>query len=360
MTQATAIARRIPALPGMQVKTWLESQVHPSLADRPALIEGHVLFIGARLLASMVGLALLPVFLAFGGQLVLSVLAMVVSMLIMLAAAVVLSWTGRSALALGLSQIGVGVQVIGLSLAGADVLLALPWFLLMPAEAWIMREKAAIRASLALALPLAAGALIARAAGFSSVSLSAQTICLIGLMLSLPGPGLAFAAHLRRVSPNGRTGQPLSATDCLARLGDVILSIDLGRDASAIDHVAMGDLSWSGQGLFQRMHLADRPAYLKAISDAARRQGPEQGEPIALSIRLIFSTQEAGYSLCDLRVMRGNGHHKDRLFLVIRHGFMLESPEPAHNLIALPERNAPSVAIASPALHLAEKVRSCV
>lgn len=360
MTQATAIAHKFPALPGIQMKTWLESQVHPSLADRPTLIEGHVLFIGARLLASMVGLALFPAFLAFGGQLGLSVLAMVVSMLIMLAAAALLSWTGRSILALGLSQIGVGVQIIGLALAGADVLLALPWFLLIPAEAWIMREKAAIRTTLILALPLAASALMARAIGFSSPSLTEQTVCLIGLLLSMLSPALAFAAHLRRTSSNERAVRPLSASECLAGLGDAILSIDLTRDVSAIDHVAMGDPNWHGHGLFQRLHIADRPAYLKAISDAARGQGLAQGEPITLSIRLIFSTQEAGYSLCDLRLIRGNGAQKDRLFLVIRRGFTLESPEPAHNLIMLPERDRSQATSPLPALHSEEKVRSCV
>lgn len=263
------------------IRDCLDALLHPSA--RYALTRArHRAFMAPRLLGSLAAFAAFPVYLAMRG----APTAIEVAAFAWLIAPILLSWflsrTGRydgahflSSLALaGLvmmvaattggieSFAAVGLVVVpleaalsasrrvvafasALALSCAALLIALGHFDLLP----VVEPNAALH-SLLMAVGIAAATLYAVGLAFGSESLARTSVALLSVeedryrLLALN-----MSDVISRHSRNG-------AVQFISPAAETMLGASVMRLA--------------GHGLFDRVHVADRPAYLTALSDAAR------------------------------------------------------------------------------------------
>ncbi|MBR1151217.1 PAS domain-containing sensor histidine kinase [Bradyrhizobium sp. JYMT SZCCT0428] len=264
------------------IRDCLDALLHPSARYDALTRARHRAFMAPRLLGSLAAFAAFPVYLAMRG----APTAIEVAAFAWLIAPILLSWflsrTGRydgahilSSLALaGLvmmvaattggieSFAAVGLVVVpleaalsasrrvvafasALALSCAALLIALGHFDLLP----VMEPNAALR-SLLMAVGIAAATLYAVGLAFGSESLARTSVALLSVeedryrLLALN-----MSDVISRHSRNG-------AVQFISPAAETMLGASVTRLA--------------GHGLFDRVHVADRPAYLTALSDAAR------------------------------------------------------------------------------------------
>ncbi|MCG6203204.1 PAS domain-containing sensor histidine kinase [Rhodopseudomonas sp. HC1] len=260
----------------------LDALLHPSARFDALASARHRAFIAPRLLGSLAALAAFPVYLVLrGAPSALEALAFV-----WLIAPILLSWflsrTGRYESAHVLSSLSLAslVMVIAALTGGIESFAAI-WLVLVPLEAALSASRRVVGFATALAL------------GCATVLIAAGHFGL------LPAPAVADVSHgvVMAISVAAATlyaaGLAFGA-ESLARTSDTLLSVEeeryrlLARHMSDVisRHARSGDVQFIspavealigqpaqrllGHGLFDRVHVADRPAYLKALSDAAR------------------------------------------------------------------------------------------
>ncbi|MBR1226264.1 MULTISPECIES: PAS domain-containing sensor histidine kinase [unclassified Bradyrhizobium] len=264
------------------IRDCLDALLHPSARYDALTRARHRAFMAPRLLGSLAAFAAFPVYLAMRG----APTAIEVAAFAWLIAPILLSWflsrTGRydgahilSSLALaGLvmmvaattggieSFAAVGLVVVpleaalsasrrvvafasALALSCAALLIALGHFDLLP----VVEPNAALR-SVLMAVGIAAATLYAVGLAFGSESLARTSVALLSVeedryrLLALN-----MSDVISRHSRNG-------AVQFISPAAETMLGASVTRLA--------------GHGLFDRVHVADRPAYLTALSDAAR------------------------------------------------------------------------------------------
>ena len=250
--------------------------VHPSVAAVPMEQERHRSFIATKLANTFAALAIAPFYLAFHGAPDATGAAIFGLALLPLAAAMIASRTGHLAiahavalggllavaltLALG-TRVGVGAAFAGLVVAGV--------------EATLSGETVVVRGALPATALASAALLLATSRGWTMPDSEAGEAALAGaLTLIYTGPLLHRATSLTRLTLRQLRHQALRARAIDETLGDVVVWLDAsGRvdDASAACAAVLGApaLALAGRGLFDRVHVADRPAFLKAIDEAA-------------------------------------------------------------------------------------------
>lgn len=239
-----------------------------------------------RLLGSLVALAAFPVYLAMRG----APSAIEVTAFAWLIAPILLSWflsrTGRYEGAHVLSALALAglVMMVAVSTGGIESFAAV-WLIVVPLEAALSASRRVV--VFASALALSCGALLIALGHFDLLAVAQPNAALRGI---LAGAGVASAALYA-------AGLALSA-ESLARTSVSLLNLEedryrlLARNMSDVisRHSRNGAVEFispaadamlgtpaarlTGHGLFDRVHVADRPAYLTALSDAAR--GSEQ------------------------------------------------------------------------------------
>jgi len=255
---------------------WLDSLTHNRGADDALYIEKQKLFILLRLAAAAGIMALVPVYLLVYGLPTGQHLALFFLALTPLVSIVVLQRTGDLPLAQNVSICGWSTLAIGVGLSGQGF---------EPVAAMLL-TVALIEAALTLET-IVVGAVAC--AGFVLVAIYAglplfggeSPFALRGDVALAGGPLLCYAALLAsgailveqsRAHADRRNARDLRLLT--AALGDIVAHFDRSGATSSIvgdTHRAYGletrDLL--GRGLFQRVHVADRPAFLKLLADAA-------------------------------------------------------------------------------------------
>ncbi|MCT8971244.1 sensor histidine kinase [Microbaculum marinisediminis] len=257
------------------------SMVHESARHDPIRAAIHASFIATRLIGGMAAAVVLPVYLALWGAPDLVAVACFAWLTAPLAVALYLSRTGRLATAHLMSASTLsGLVVFASAWTGGPTSLFLPWLIAVPAEAVLSGSARTVVAATAIAaaallalVGLDAAALLPAALAFP---VPAWSFALLGALPALLYAGLlaarggamarAFAEHQRAGGDQLRTIVD-AAGDVLLTLrrnGNVTYSSDaalalLGTDGAGLD----------GDGLFARVHVADRPNYLTALDDAA-------------------------------------------------------------------------------------------
>jgi cell cycle sensor histidine kinase DivJ len=239
-----------------------------------------------RLLGSLVALAAFPVYLAMRG----APTAIEVAAFAWLIAPILLSWflsrTGRYEGAHLLSALALAglVMMVAATTGGIESFAAV-WLIVVPLESALSASRRVVAFASALALSCAA-ALIALG-HFHLLPAIEPDATVHGVLM---GAGVAsatlYAAGLAVSAESlARTSVALLSLEedryrLLARnMSDVISRHDRNGAVEFISPVAEAMLGTpcarlTGHGLFDRVHVADRPAYLTALSDAAR--GSEQ------------------------------------------------------------------------------------
>jgi cell cycle sensor histidine kinase DivJ len=270
------------------LRTFLDGLVHPAAQQDALTAARHRAFIAPRLIGSCAALALLPLYLALRGMPSPLEAGVAVWLVTPLLLACFLSRTGRYEAAHILSALTLSALIAVLAWqTGGIASSAAIWLVLVPLEAALSTSRRAVALSALFAL---AGAVLLLLAGGRSAPLDiaqAGPLAALAVMAAaLYGAGIALAMQSLL-----RKGQWLfhaeedryrllarNMTDVITRHGRNGAVLFASPAAETLFGIAPDKLT--GHGLFDRVHVADRPAYLTALADAAR------GEERAVEFRI--------------------------------------------------------------------------
>ena len=286
------------------IRDCLDALLHPSARYDVLARARHRAFIAPRLLGSLTAFAAFPVYLAMHG----APPALGVAAFAWLIAPILLSWflsrTGRYEGACVLSSLAFAGLIMTLaSVTGGIGSFAAIWLVVVPMEAAISASRRVVAFASALTLSCVSLLIVL---GHSQLlpatdvtpELHAILTALGVASATLYAAGVAFGAELL-----ARTSASLLYVEeeryrLLAHnMSDVISRHHRNGAVRFISPAAEALLGMPasrllGYGLFDRVHVADRPAYLTALSDAARG-----GEAQSVEFRLrreVIRGREAG------------------------------------------------------------------
>jgi cell cycle sensor histidine kinase DivJ len=264
------------------IRDCLDALLHPSARYDALTRARHRAFMAPRLVGSLAAFAVFPVYLAMRG----APGALEVSALAWLIAPILLSWflsrTGRYEGAHVLSSIALAglVMAVAITTGGIESFAAI-WLVVIPIESALSASRRVV--GFASALALCCAAILIGSGHFGllpppEINPALRSLCVafgVG-SATLYAAGLAFGAESL-----ARTGVALLTVEedryrLLARnMSDVISRHRRNGAVEFISPAAEIMLGTPaalliGHGLFDRVHVADRPAYLTALSDAAR------------------------------------------------------------------------------------------
>ncbi|MGB7121718.1 MAG: PAS domain-containing sensor histidine kinase [Bradyrhizobium sp.] len=264
------------------IRDCLDALLHPSARHDVLVRARHRAFIAPRLLGSLTALAAFPVYLAMHG----APTALGVAAFAWLIAPILLSWflsrTGRYEGACFLSSLAFSGLIMTLaSSTGGIGSFAAIWLVVVPVEAALSASRRVV--AFASALALICVSLLIVLGHFDLLPVAdvgsgmRAILTAFGVAAAtLYAAGLAFGAELL-----ARTSASLLYVEedryrLLAHnMSDVISRHHRNGAVRFISPAAETMLGAPasrllGYGLFDRVHVADRPAYLTALSDAAR------------------------------------------------------------------------------------------
>jgi cell cycle sensor histidine kinase DivJ len=263
------------------VWSYVDALVHPAAQQDALTAARHRAFITPRLLGSLAALASFPVYVVIRGV----PTALEVGVFAWLAAPILivyyLSHTGRYERAHLLSALALTAlaALVALCTGGIGSFAAV-WLAVVPVEAALSASRRIVALATALALTAAGLLLLLGAGGYLPHAVTSpdqqSTLAALGIVsATLYAAGLALGAELLV-----RTGASLlhaeedrhrllahSMTDVVIRHGRNGSVLSAPQAAESIVGVQASELL--GNGLFDRVHVADRPAYLAALADAA-------------------------------------------------------------------------------------------
>ncbi|KMO12288.1 sensor histidine kinase [Methylobacterium indicum] len=275
----------------------LTGLVHESTAGDPAERARHERFLISRLATGAVLMAMLPPYLLWRGVPTLVEAAAAACLILPVFAALLLARTGNLTLAHGVSSAALtGLVVCLASLTGGPSSAVTIWLVMIPVEALLAgSHRAALVAALLAMLGAVAVAVIEPATGFgffawpSALAMpvfAITAICHV-LALSLEHRRREGRWSARLNAASMRDALLLDAIDDLVtwhdRTGSVLQASPAARSLAGTTPDAL-----EGRGLFNRVHVSDRPAFLTALSAAA-----VQAQPVTVQFRL-HAAGEAG------------------------------------------------------------------
>jgi cell cycle sensor histidine kinase DivJ len=285
------------------IRDCLDALLHPSACYDALTRARHRAFMAPRLLGSLAAFAVFPVYLAFRG----APSAIEVAAFAWLIAPILISWflsrTGRYEGAHVLSSLALAglVMAVAISTGGIESFAAV-WLVLVPLEAALSASRRMVAFASALALTCAAililcghlGMLPPAEAGASSRGM----LTAFGVTsATLYAAGLAFSTEALAHTTVSLLTSEEDRYRLLARnMSDVISRHGRNGAVQFISPAAEAMLGTpatrlTGHGLFDRVHVADRPAYLTALSNVAR-----DGEARSVEFRLRRDLPHAGAS----------------------------------------------------------------
>ena len=283
------------------VWNYIDALVHPVARHDALTAARHRAFIAPRLLGSLAALASFPVYLAFRGVpsvLEAGVFAWLVAPILI---AYFLSRTGRYQSAHVLSSLALTglVTVVAWRTGGIGSFAAI-WLVVVPLEAALSASRRVVALASTIALAAAGLLLLVSAIGMLPPPVTAATrhgaLAALGIIsaalyaigLALGAEQLARTSHwLLYVEEDRYRLLARNMTDVITRHGRNGAVLFVSPAAEPLFGVAASTLA--GHGLFERVHVADRPAYLTALADAAAR-----GEDRSLEFRIRRGGDEHG------------------------------------------------------------------
>ncbi len=260
------------------VSAYFRSLVHDSVSGNDLVAARHQSFITSHLIGGLLALAVFPVYLALIGQpSVLSAIAFswLISPILI---AVFLSRTGRLGIAHLISAASLtGLVTFAAGITGGATSFLIAWMVVVPLEAALSADRRVVFAAIAIAALALFGLAAVDALNFlptpQTFSQEPAILALLGCMSALVyAGGLAISVQgvYDRSEQEIRRGEQRyrllaeNATDMITRhnaKGQVLF-------ASIASEQILGEPAKEllGSGLFERVHVADKPAYLNALS----------------------------------------------------------------------------------------------
>ncbi len=275
------------------VWNYVDALVHPAAREDALAAARHRAFIAPRLLGSLAALAGFPVYLVLRGApsaLEAGVFAWLVAPILI---AAYLSRTGRYERAHVLSSLALAglLTAVAWCTGGISSFAAL-WLVAVPLEAALSASRRAV--AFAALFAFAGAGLLLFGGAFDLLPRSPSVAAQHGALAALGIIAAALYATALALAGEqvARTGNDLRQTEearyrLLAGNMTDVISRHAANGAVLFVSPAAGPLFGAraadlfGDGLFERVHVADRPAYLTALSDAAAL-----GEDRALEFRI--------------------------------------------------------------------------
>lgn len=263
------------------VREYIDSLVHPSVQQEPLAAARHRAFIAPRLLGSLIALAAFPVYIAIRDLPSVLEVAVFGWLTVPICVAYFLSRTGRYDDAYILSSLSLTGLVTAVAWnTGGIVSFAAIWLVVVPLEAALSASRRVVALASGFALFAAGLLLVASFAGVlpdAAITMHDQpALAALGIILaSLYAICLAFSAEtLARISFRMLSVEEdryrllaHNMTDVIARHGSHGAIQFISPAIESLLGTRVDQLT--GHGLFDRVHVADRPAYLTALADAS-------------------------------------------------------------------------------------------
>ncbi|WNJ89209.1 PAS domain-containing sensor histidine kinase [Bosea sp. 685] len=264
------------------IRTQVAALVHASVLPNSLERMRHERFILTRLMVGAVALGLAPAYLAWRGTLgTLEALIMIAAALPLIAV-VTLSRSGRLDIAHCISASALALFIAALAGmtggAGSPLLL---WLAAVPTEAMFFGSRPYVaRASVIAAIALGSVVILQQLGAFATPAPWTSGMMPTFVMIAILYAMVVAVGFLRRRDDELREHR---ASDARAQLlldnvGDLVTWHDAGgsvlfANAAAKALAGADPQDLRGRGLFERVHIADRPLFLKALSDAAHGGG---------------------------------------------------------------------------------------
>lgn len=274
----------------LSIRRFLDALLHQSARYDAMMAERHRVFIGTRLLGGFVLLASFPIYVAVRGAPGMLEVACFAWLTAPILLAYYLSRTGRYEDAHCLSSVLLaGVVMLVAINTGGIASFAAVWLVAIPIEAALSGSRRIVAGATGLAL-MCVLLLIAATTGkflpasqipphlnsvFEAIGIASVVLCCATL---------AFVTEMLGSKSRGLLSAEESRYSLLARnMSDVISRHRRNGAIEFISPAAQGLFGapvnqLTGHGLFDRVHVADRPAYLTAIAEVARGAGERDVE----------------------------------------------------------------------------------
>jgi cell cycle sensor histidine kinase DivJ len=252
--------------------------VHDKARLNPREFARHSDFISIRLVSALAPLALAPFYLAMRGAPHLWESLIFVCAAMPLVSVWVLSRTGNFIAAQALSIVGLLAGSVALSFGlGGVTAASLVWLVLAPVEAFFALSSRLVLVTLAGALATLILVAVCTSAGYmprdGQASLLMHVFFIAPAIAHIGAMTLGGLRQLDIVKKRERLGA--ARFDALAgAMGDQVLRLDrtgavLPSGNSSAPLFGIQTREYLGRGLFERVLVQDRPAFLKCVSDAA-------------------------------------------------------------------------------------------
>ena len=263
------------------VWSYVDALVHPAAKQDALTAARHRAFIAPRLVGSFAALASFPVYIAFRGVpsvLELGVFGWLVAPILI---SYFLSRTGRYESAHILSSLSLTGLVAAVALCNGGIgSFAAIWLVVVPLEAALSASRRVVALASIFALVAAGLLLVLSAVDFlpppTTIANEHGALAALGIVsAALYATGLALGAEqLARTSfwllyaeEDRYRLLARNMTDVITRHGRNGAVLFVSPAAESLFGVGVNELS--GHGMFDRVHVADRPAFLTALADAA-------------------------------------------------------------------------------------------
>jgi cell cycle sensor histidine kinase DivJ len=263
------------------VRNYVDALVHPAAQLDALTAARHRAFIAPRLLGSFAALASFPVYIAFRGVPSALEIGVFAWLVVPILTAYFLSRTGRYESAHVLSSLSLTglVGVVAWCTGGISSFAAI-WLVVVPLEAALSASRRVVAMASTFALLAAGLLLILSSTGMlppaTEVVSEHGALAALGIIsAALYSTGLALGAEsLARTSfwllyaeEDRYRLLARNITDVITRHGRNGALLFVSPTAESLFGVKPGELT--GHGLFDRVHVGDRPAYLTALADSA-------------------------------------------------------------------------------------------
>jgi two-component system, cell cycle sensor histidine kinase DivJ len=265
------------------IREYVDTLVHPSARQDALTSARHRAFIAPRLLGSLVALGAFPVYLTMRGVPSLLEVMVFAWLIAPILIAYFLSRTGQYESAHVLSSLSLTglVTVVAVGTGGIGSFSAI-WLVVVPLEAALSASRRVVAVASTFALGAAGLLLLMGALGLlppaAEWGREQAALAALGIIsAALYATGLALGAESLARTSFWLLYAEEDRYRLLARnMADVITRHGRGGSVLFVSPAAepllgakVADLL--GHGLFDRVHVADRPAYLTALADAATR-----------------------------------------------------------------------------------------
>jgi two-component system, cell cycle sensor histidine kinase DivJ len=261
------------------IRDFVETLVHPSAQQDALTAARHRAFIAPRLIGGILALGAFPFYLVGRGTASSAELVVFVWPAVPILSAYYLSRTGdyESAHVVSAAAL-IGFAVLVAACTGGVGSFAAIWFVVAPLEAALSPSRRAVVAASVMALAAAAALVLLGAVHLlpvvsgqewaAAAAFGVAFAVVYAVALAVSAETLARAgSSLREAEADRYRLLAHATTDVITRHGsdgDVLFASPAAESLFGAPVAAL-----HGRGLLQRVHVADRPAYLMALGDAA-------------------------------------------------------------------------------------------